>query len=104
MSKNNDSAILKADNTFQIPAFSKQLKLITKVMKDLEDEMTLMRQQNDGVQHRADQRKFNTSKEEKFRSRISNTCDHNAFMMIDKEHKAGRITKVYKEINKKHEE
>jgi hypothetical protein len=25
-------------------------------------------------------------------------------MMIDKEHKAGWITKVYKEINKKHEE
>jgi len=63
-----------------------------------------MRQQNGGVQHRVNRREFNTSKEKKFRSWVSNTCDHNAFMMIDKEHEAERITKVYKEINKECEE
>jgi hypothetical protein len=40
-------------------AFAKQLELLTRVTKDLKDEMILMRQQNGGVQRRADRRKFN---------------------------------------------
>jgi len=44
------------------------------------------------------------SKEKKLRLQVSNIYDHNAFMMLDKEHEAERIAKVYKETNKKHEE
>jgi hypothetical protein len=46
--------------------------------------MILMRQQNGGVRHRADKRKFNMSEGEKLRLRVSNIYDHNASMMLDK--------------------
>jgi hypothetical protein len=65
-------------------AFVKQLELLTRVMKDLKDEMILMRQQNGGVRHRADRRKFNMSEGEKLRLQVSNIYDHNASMMLDK--------------------
>jgi len=63
-----------------------------------------MRQQNGGVRHRADQRKFNMSEGEKLRLRVSNIYDHNASMMLDKKCEVEWIAKVYKEINKEHEE
>jgi hypothetical protein len=47
---------------------------------------------------------YNISKEKKPRLRVSNIYDHNASMMLDKEHEVERIAKVYKETNKKHEE
>jgi hypothetical protein len=40
--------------------------------------------ENDGAWHKVDRRKFNMSKEEKLRLRISNIYDHNASMMFDK--------------------
>lgn len=45
MSKNNEFMTSKADDTFQMQVFAQQLELLTKVMKDLRDEMTLIRQQ-----------------------------------------------------------
>jgi len=44
MSKNNESATQKINNTFQIQVFTTQLELLTRVTKDLKDEMVLMRQ------------------------------------------------------------
>ena len=49
---------------------------------------------------RPDRRRFNMSKEEKPRLRVSNIYAHNAFMMLDKERKAEQLAKVYKETNK----
>jgi len=43
MSKNNESMTPKADDTFQMQIFAQQLEMLTNVMKDLKDEMTLMR-------------------------------------------------------------
>jgi hypothetical protein len=65
-------------------AFAKQLELLTRMTKDLKDEIILMRQQNGGVRRRAHQRKFNMSEGEKLRLRVSNIYDHNASMMLDK--------------------
>jgi hypothetical protein len=48
MSKNNKSTTPKADDTFQMQVFAQQLEMLTKVMKDLKDEMTLMRQKIEG--------------------------------------------------------
>jgi hypothetical protein len=59
-----------------------------------------MRQQINGV----DRMRFNTSKEEKLRLPLSNIYDRNAFMMLDKERKAKRLAKVYKETKKKERE
>ena len=42
-------------------AFAKQLEILTRVMKNLKDEMILMKQQNGGVRQNADRRKFNMS-------------------------------------------
>ena len=39
MSENNGSTTLKTDNTFQMQAFTKQLKLLTRIMKGLKDDM-----------------------------------------------------------------
>jgi hypothetical protein len=44
MSKNNESVTQKINNTFQIKVFTTQLELLTRVTKDLKDEMVLMRQ------------------------------------------------------------
>jgi hypothetical protein len=55
-----------------------------------------MSQQISGV----DWRRFTMIKEEKPRLRVSNIYAHNAFMMLDKERGAERLTKVYKETNK----
>jgi hypothetical protein len=52
----------------------------------------------------ADRRRFTMSKEEKLRFRVSNIYAHNAFMMLDKEHEAEQLAKVYKETNKESEE
>ena len=41
--------IPKVNNTFQMQAFTQQLELLTRVTKDLKDEMALMRQQNSGM-------------------------------------------------------
>jgi hypothetical protein len=51
-----------------------------------------------------DWRKFNISKEEKRRLRVSNIYAHNAFVMLDKEREPERFAKVYKETNKVCEE
>jgi len=48
MSKNNESATPKKDNIFQMQAFAKQLEMLT-MMKNLKDEMALVRQQNSGT-------------------------------------------------------
>jgi hypothetical protein len=42
MSENNDSTTPKAENTFQMQAFAWQLELLTRVMKNLKDEMASM--------------------------------------------------------------
>jgi hypothetical protein len=60
MSENNGSTTLKTDNTFQMQAFTKQLKLLTRIMKGLKDDMDSMKQQISGVDHS----RFNMSKEE----------------------------------------
>jgi hypothetical protein len=60
MFENNGSTTLKTDNTFQMQAFTKQLKLLTRIMKGLKDDMDSMKQQISGV----DQSRFNMSKEE----------------------------------------
>jgi predicted transcriptional regulator YheO len=44
------------------------------------------------------------SEEEKRRLPVSNIYSHNAFMMLNKEHEAERLAKVYKETNKEREE
>jgi len=44
------------------------------------------------------------SEEEKRRLPVSNIYSHNAFMMLNKEHEAERLAKVYKETNKECEE
>jgi hypothetical protein len=62
-------------------AFTKQLELQTRMMRDLKDEFASMNQQINEV----DQRRFNMSKEEKWRLRVSNIYDPNAFMRLDKE-------------------
>ena len=49
ISRNNDSVTPKVNNIFQIQAFTQQLELLTRVTKDLKDEMALMRQQNSGM-------------------------------------------------------
>jgi len=41
-------ATLKVDNTFQMQAFTKQLKLLTRVMKELKDDMDSMNYQISG--------------------------------------------------------
>ena len=51
-----------------------------------------------------DRRRFNMSKEEKQRLRVSNIYAHNAFMILDKKREAERLAKVYKETNKEREE
>jgi len=58
MSENNDFVTPKVSNTFQIQAFTKQLKLLTRVMKDLKDDMASMKQHIS----RADKRRFNIRK------------------------------------------
>jgi len=62
----------------------------------MEDDIDTMRQQICG----ADRRRFTMSKEEKPRFRVSNIYAHNAFMMLDKEHNAERLAKIYKETKK----
>jgi len=42
MSKNNDPTTPKMNNTFQMQAFAQQLELLTRVMKDMKDEMASM--------------------------------------------------------------
>jgi hypothetical protein len=49
---------LKANNTFQIQTFTKQLEQLTRVIKNLKDDMASMQQHISGV----DQRRFNMSK------------------------------------------
>jgi len=44
MFENNESTKPKIKNTFQMQAFVQQLELLTGVMKDMKDEMALMRQ------------------------------------------------------------
>jgi hypothetical protein len=39
----------KVNNTFHIQTFTQQLELLTKVKKDMINEMALMRQQNSGM-------------------------------------------------------
>jgi hypothetical protein len=63
-------------------AFTKQLELLFRVMKKLKDYMDSMKQQISWV----DWKKFNISKE-KWRLRVSNIYNHNAFMRLDKERK-----------------
>jgi hypothetical protein len=48
MFKNNEPTTPKADDTFLMQVFAQQLELLTKVMKDLKDEITLMRQKKEG--------------------------------------------------------
>jgi hypothetical protein len=43
-------------------------------------------------------------KEEKWRLRVLNIYDQNAFMMLDKEREAEQLAKVYKETNRECEE
>jgi len=52
----------------------------------------------------ADRRRFNISKKEKRRLRVSNIYAHNAFMMLDKEFEVEQLSKVYKKTNKEREE
>jgi len=47
--RNNDSVTPKVNNTFHIQTFTQQLELLTKMKKDLINEMALMRQQNSGM-------------------------------------------------------
>ena len=49
MFKNNEPTTPKADDTFLMQVFAQQLELLTKVMKDLKDEITLMRQKKRGM-------------------------------------------------------
>jgi len=72
-----------ANNTFQIQPFTKQFKLLTRVMKDLKDDMASMKQHIS----RANKRRFNMSKEEKQMLQVLNIYDHNDSMRLDKEHK-----------------
>jgi hypothetical protein len=44
MSENNDSTTLKMDYTFQMQAFTKQLELLARVIKELKDDMDSMKQ------------------------------------------------------------
>jgi hypothetical protein len=64
--------------------------------KKLKDDMGSIKQHIS----RADQRRFNMSKEEKQWLRVSNIYDHNASIRLDKEREVERLTKVYKETNK----
>jgi hypothetical protein len=100
MSENSDSTTPKMDNTFQIQAFTKQLELLTRVMKKLKDDMDSIKKHISG----ADWKIFNMSNEEKQRLQVSNIYYHNASMRLDKEHEVERLAKIYKETNKKHEE
>jgi hypothetical protein len=49
MSENNDSTTPKMDNTFQIQAFTKQLELLTRVMKKLKDDMDSIKKHISGA-------------------------------------------------------
>jgi len=60
--------------------------------KKMEDGKDYMTQQISG----ADRRRFNMSKEEKWKLRVSNIYDRNAFMMLDKECEAKRLANVYR--------
>jgi hypothetical protein len=72
-----------ANNTFQIQPFTKQFKLLTRVMKDLKDDMASMKQHIS----MANQRRFNMSKEEKQMLQVLNIYDNNDSMRLDKERK-----------------
>ena len=71
------------NNTFQIQPFTKQFKLLTRVMKDLKDDMASMKQHIS----RANKTRFNMSKEEKQMLQVLNIYDHNDSMRLDKERK-----------------
>jgi hypothetical protein len=60
--------------------------------KKMEDGKDYMTQQISG----ADRRRFNMSKEENWKLRVSNIYDCNAFMMLDKECEAKRLANVYR--------
>lgn len=51
-----------------------------------------------------DQTRYNMSKEEKQRLRVSNIYDHNASIRLDKECEVEQTSKIYKERNKECEE
>jgi hypothetical protein len=78
-------------NTDWIFYYSNYLKA-----KKLKDDMDSMKQQIS----RVDRRRFNMSKEDKRRLRVSNIYDHNASMKLDKEREAKRLARVYEETNK----
>ena len=71
------------NNTFQIQPFTKQFKLLTRVMKDLKDDMASMKQHIS----MANQRRFNMSKEEKQMLQVLDIYDNNDSMRLDKERK-----------------
>ena len=51
MSENNESTTLNAEFFFQIRVIGQQIKLLTKVTKELKDEMDSMKHYNSGVDH-----------------------------------------------------
>lgn len=52
MYENNESTTLNTEFFFQIQAMGQQVKLLTKVIKKLKDEMDSVKQYNSGVDHR----------------------------------------------------
>jgi len=63
------------------------------MMRDLKDELASMNQQISEV----NPRRFNMSKEEKWRLRVLNIYNPNAFMRLDKECEVEWIAKIYEE-------
>jgi hypothetical protein len=49
MSENNDSVTQNADIAFQLRALGQQLELLSRMYKDLKDEVNLIKQQNTGA-------------------------------------------------------
>ena len=52
MSENNKLATQNADVAFQLRAIGQQLELLSRMYKDLKDEVNLIKQQNSGADRR----------------------------------------------------
>ena len=51
MSENNESATQNADVAFQLRSIGQQLELLSRMYKDLKDEVNSIKQQNSGADH-----------------------------------------------------
>jgi hypothetical protein len=87
------STIMSDQNNTPLPPEG-ELKFLMQVMTKMMERMNFVMA---NVCDRLD-------KEEKWRLRVLNIYDQNAFMMLDKEREAEQLAKVYKETNREREE